>query len=186
MIKFLLRELQALQSMKFENHAHLCQQHEGVIAAEIPFQELDAMLLQRGHSVLLGRVQCRHHSLGSDLHLIGVHEPGTRENEASGGESLWPHLEMTMPTWVVPGMRRALHLAAPPRLPEWLRYHWTWRRRLRCRSWAQTCAQECAAAAAPFPQWNERRRGFRCWTWMQTFPWQSFLWPASYRQGCWS
>lgn len=52
------------------DHAHLCEQHEGIVGPQVLLQELHTVGLERGHRVLLGRVQCGHHSLWPDLHFI--------------------------------------------------------------------------------------------------------------------
>jgi hypothetical protein len=51
---------------------YLCQQHEGIVWGEVPLQEIHTMLLQGGHSILLGRVQSRHHRFWSNLHFVAA------------------------------------------------------------------------------------------------------------------
>ncbi len=58
------------------NELYLCEQHEGVVCAQVLLQKLHTVCLQSRNGVLLSGVERRHHRLGSDVNLIRVQEPG--------------------------------------------------------------------------------------------------------------
>lgn len=55
--------------------AHLCQQQEGVVRAQVLGEEVHAVSLQGRHRVLFRGVQGGHHGFRTDVRFIRVEKP---------------------------------------------------------------------------------------------------------------
>lgn len=67
--------------MKYQVFKYLSEEHECVVGSEVLGEELNTVTLQSRDGVLLRRVQSRHHSLGTDVDLVRIQEPGERKTE---------------------------------------------------------------------------------------------------------
>ncbi len=57
----------------------LSEEHECVVSSKVLGEELHTVTFQGRHSVLLRRVQSRHHSLRTDVDLVRIQEPAQRK-----------------------------------------------------------------------------------------------------------
>lgn len=70
-----------LFNVKYQVCKYLSEEHECVVGSEVLGEELNTVTLQSRDGVLLRRVQSRHHSLGTDVDLVRIQEPGERKTE---------------------------------------------------------------------------------------------------------
>lgn len=58
---------------------NLSEKHERVVGSQVLGEELHTVTLQSRDSVLLGRIQSRHHSLWTNVDLVRIQEPVQRK-----------------------------------------------------------------------------------------------------------
>lgn len=83
----------------------MSQKQESVVGAKVPLQIVDAIFFQGRHGVLLGRVERRHHSLRTDLDLVGVEELEEGEEGSGFHVRKWNFLAVGRPRRVEHGVK---------------------------------------------------------------------------------